>query len=68
MAEQVQDGDRPPRGFGLDRPLASADAVGQHRHAPVDELRQEALDRIGQAEAACLPQQQPRHAGDGLGH
>ena len=48
--------------------LSGEHALIQHRDAPVAELRQETLDRIGQPEAAFLPQQQPGHAGDGLGH
>ena len=68
MAHQVQHGDRSFGGHGLDRTLPGEDTLVQHRDAPVAELRQEPLDRIGQAEPAFLPQQQPGHAGDGLGH
>ena len=68
MAHQVQHRDRSLGGHGLDRALSGEDALVQHRDAPVAELRQESLDRVGQPEAAFLPQQQRGHAGDGLGH
>ncbi len=68
MAHQVQHGDRALGGHGLDRAVPVEDPLAQHGHAPIAELRQEALDRVGEAEAACFPQQQASHTGDRLGH
>jgi hypothetical protein len=53
---------------GLDRPLSGEDTLIQHGDAPVAELRQKSLNRIGQPEASFLPKQQRGHAGDGFGH
>ena len=68
MPHQVQHSDRARRRHRLNRPLPGAHALVQHRDAAVAELRQEPLDRIGQAEAPFLQQQQRGYAGDWLGH
>ncbi len=68
VAHQVQHGDRALGRNGLDRAVSGKNALVQHGHAAVAELRQEALDRVGETQAACFPQQQPGHAGDRLGH
>jgi hypothetical protein len=49
VAHQVQHGDRALGGYGLDWALSREDTLVQRRHAPVAELREETLDRIGEA-------------------
>ena len=68
VAHQVLQRDRSRGGHRLDRPLTGKHALAEYRDPPVAELRQEALDRVGQPEASCFPQHQSGHAGDGLGH
>ena len=48
MAHQVLYRDRSFDGHGFDRALSCEDALIQHRDAPVAELGQKSLDRIGQ--------------------
>jgi hypothetical protein len=59
VPHQVQHRDRPVDGHRLDRPLAGEDTLRQHRNAPAAKLRQEALDRIGEAEAPFSQSSRP---------
>ncbi|MGY4193136.1 hypothetical protein ACVIM9_002477 [Bradyrhizobium sp. USDA 4520] len=62
VAQQMANGDRPLRRFGVvDRRRA------RPQHLAVSELRDEGLDRIVEPEAAFLDQQQRRAGGDQLG-
>jgi hypothetical protein len=68
VAHQVQEGNRSFGGHRLNRTPSGENGVTQHRDAPVAQLGQKPLDRIGEPDASFLPQQQPGDAGNGLGH